>query len=203
MEVQRINQNIFTLLDEELATAPPNYPEIIHISEGIRPTIYSKSQPKIKGSLEEPRSSPKEIHIRSNRRPSPPNNRKSRTGLSNEIKRQGAGLYNWGEYIPKTFKDKEKVDVQGDEALMPDTEISEEIETKVKSQENGVLTMSEYLGLEENEEAKERNIIDNIVDFTKKTVKKAQELVKKVEKELEKGEPPGFKENDFPELKSF
>lgn len=197
MEVQRLKRNIYSLLEEDEPIPAARYDFVI--SDGLKPTIYSKNQARVKGIIEEPREISKEIHIRTGKRPSPPNNRKSRTGLSNEIKKVGAGRYNWGETVPKAIDDLESLRVDYVQASVLEPEIEKSDKKAKQTLDESIVTMSEYLGLEENADKSGSFLID-IVNIAKSTAERIIEIEQKVVDYLEKDEPPVFNENDFPIL---
>ena len=132
--------NIFALLDEEedlpqpikkLAQKPQNE------EKSSRPAKIRNKPGDVKGNPEESKEVPKEYSKKDNKRKAPTSSdRKSRTGRGRETKKEGAGAHNWGQM----GADKEAAEEPASEEEAPE---------EPKEQ---FLTMSEFLGVEEEEE---------------------------------------------------
>ena len=129
------SNNIFALLSDE-EEAPP----------AKQPKNQRAAAPKVKPNVPEPRVVAKESHEKPKPAKEPAvQDRKSRTGRNNEMKKGGAGAHNWG-----AAKQFESEDPATEEAPQ---QAPKEEEGEPKPEVN-FITMSEWLGLgtEEDEE---------------------------------------------------
>ena len=93
----------------------------------------------------------------SKRRKPPSDDRKSRSGRNPNVKRSGAGAYNWGETVDAEAekpKDAPAAEEATEEPEAPKAEEAE-VEEEQPREEDNFVTLSEYLGEKAEEEGKE------------------------------------------------